>query len=305
MTTRPYELLVRFNQAGNVVGVSVRSITTVNGRDYEGDPEPLSGASDPAFTQFAEQFAAAIVAERDQLASDKAGLIAERDSLIDERDGLAADKEILTGDKSALIDQIAELDQEREELRTELTAVADGLREEKALLLAENNSLRSQVEPLQAERDSLRAQLGAILNPPGPDLSTAAGVKQFASNERYKKETGGIVVGGQLISTERDEIGHWFPRFYNALMWLQGDARTIAGNPEGKYPYKPKGGSPVTLTAGQVLRAYECMAWFINACFASEEAIYKSVDSGLRLDVVIESIPAAWPSNSFEWEPPQ
>lgn len=62
---RPYELLARFNADGTVAGVSVRTLTTVNGRDFEGDPVPLAGATDPVFITFADQFSAAVVAERD------------------------------------------------------------------------------------------------------------------------------------------------------------------------------------------------------------------------------------------------
>jgi hypothetical protein len=71
---RPYELLARFASDGSVAGVSIRTITTVNDRDYESDPMPLAGTSDPAFVAFAEQFAAAAVAERDALAAELASL---------------------------------------------------------------------------------------------------------------------------------------------------------------------------------------------------------------------------------------
>lgn len=81
MTTRPYELLARFAPDGTVAGVSVRTITTVNGRDFEGDPMPLAGASDPAFTAFADQFTAAIVAERDAAIDAQETLQAEIDRL--------------------------------------------------------------------------------------------------------------------------------------------------------------------------------------------------------------------------------
>lgn len=63
--SRPYELLARFDNTGKVSGVSIRTLTTVNGRDYESDPTPLSGATDAAFTEFAAQFSAAAVTERD------------------------------------------------------------------------------------------------------------------------------------------------------------------------------------------------------------------------------------------------
>lgn len=71
MTQVPYELLARFNSNGSVSGVSVRYLFNLNGKVIEGDPEPLSGISDPVFASFAQQFSAAVVAERDSLASDK------------------------------------------------------------------------------------------------------------------------------------------------------------------------------------------------------------------------------------------
>jgi hypothetical protein len=77
MTTEPYELLVRFNRDGTVNGVSVRTITTVNGRDYESDPKPLAGATDPAFIAFAAQFSAVVVAQRDALRQRVAELEAQ------------------------------------------------------------------------------------------------------------------------------------------------------------------------------------------------------------------------------------
>ena len=66
MTTRPYELLARFAPDGTIAGVHVRTITTVEGRDFESDPEPLASASDPAFVAFAEQFAAQAAANLEQ-----------------------------------------------------------------------------------------------------------------------------------------------------------------------------------------------------------------------------------------------
>jgi hypothetical protein len=81
MTTRPYELLARFAADGTVAGVSLRTITTVNGRDYESDPAPLSGADDPAFVAFAEQFAASAVTARDEALAEIAPLRAEIERL--------------------------------------------------------------------------------------------------------------------------------------------------------------------------------------------------------------------------------
>jgi hypothetical protein len=98
MTTRPYELLARFAPDGTVAGVSVRTITTVNGRDYESDPQPLSDTSDPEFVAFAEQFSADVVAERDLLKAELealANLQAERDQLAAQVSDLQAEIEAL------------------------------------------------------------------------------------------------------------------------------------------------------------------------------------------------------------------
>lgn len=77
MSVRPYELLARYAENGTVSGVSVRTITTVNGRDYPDDPTPLSGATDPAFTAFAEQFSADAITARDAALAQVAELTAE------------------------------------------------------------------------------------------------------------------------------------------------------------------------------------------------------------------------------------
>lgn len=272
MTTRPYELLARFAN-GLVAGVSVRSITTVNGRDYENDPLPLSGATDPAFVAFAASFSAAIVAQRDELLSEKTALESQLATITSLRDSLQAE-----------VDRTAD----RDELVTVRSALESQLATANDVVLTRDQRI---IE--------LEGQLEALLHPPGPDLNSRDGVRQFVSNARYVAETGGIYVGEQFISTERDEIGHWFPRFYNALMWLQGDPRIRAVNPDGHYPFKPKDHPPTVLTAEQVLRAYECMAWYINACFAAEAVLYGRLDANEPLDVIVTETATAWPSKQF------
>lgn len=69
MTTRPYELLARFGTDGTVAGVSIRTITTIDGKDYESEPRPLAGVTDPAFTAFASAFSASVLAEKEALVS--------------------------------------------------------------------------------------------------------------------------------------------------------------------------------------------------------------------------------------------
>lgn len=106
MTSRPYELLVRFAPDGSIGGASIRTITTVNGRDYESDPLPLSGADDPVFAQFAEAFAAAAVTERDQLRAAKITLETQLETVTSIRDSLQTEV-ARTDDRDELAAQLA------------------------------------------------------------------------------------------------------------------------------------------------------------------------------------------------------
>ena len=109
MTQTPYELLARFNQSGAVSGVSIRYLFSVGNKVVEGDPEPLAGTTDPTFTAFAEQFAAAAVAERDQLASDKAALEMQVATLTTERDAALAQAATQADEKAAMSEANATL----------------------------------------------------------------------------------------------------------------------------------------------------------------------------------------------------
>lgn len=133
----------------------------------------------------------------------------------------------------------------------------------------------------------------------GP-LVNSRNAKQALSTLRYDKETQGISIEGQRISSERDEIGHWYPRFASAYAYLQGDAST---NPTGQYPYKPKDGDPVILTAAQSVRAYQCLAWYINACFATEAIGVAMLAQGIPLTQILAAL--QWPQTTFTWEAPQ
>ena len=106
MTTRPYELLARFAANGSIAGVSVRTITTVNGRDFESDPTPLSGSSDPAFAVFAQQFAAAAVAARDTAIAEKAAAVASLAKVQADLETATAQLAAMTAERDSLQEQL-------------------------------------------------------------------------------------------------------------------------------------------------------------------------------------------------------
>ena len=139
---------------------------------------------------------------------------------------------------------------------------------------------------------------------PGVDTSTVAGAKQLITARRYQVEVAGISIEGQQISSERDEIGHWYPRFANAYGYINNDPFALAANPTGEYPYKPKSGAPVIFTATQVIRAYQCLSWYINTCFGVEKYLFDLLDADTPVANVLAAMDAAWPQREFTWVPP-
>ena len=102
MTPEPYELLVRMPRGKSSGGASVRYLTTVNGRDFEGDPQPLADATDPVFTAFAEQFSAKTVAERDAAVAERDAAQSALATVTAERDAARAEVERLTAELDAI-----------------------------------------------------------------------------------------------------------------------------------------------------------------------------------------------------------
>lgn len=150
----------------------------------------------------------------------------------------------------------------------------------------------------QAVNEATNAQTGITTRTVVP--WTAETLKAEISRQRYDREVGGIMVGAQFVSTNRDEIGHWNERRRNADAWAAGDAAAKADNPTGQYPYKPKGGSPVILTLARTVRIHQCLKWYINTCFATEYQLYQQIDAGADLETVAASLATAWPQAQFD-----
>lgn len=316
---RNESLRIWWNEDGSIGRAEVSRQNRIDGIDY---PLPTVAVNVADLAQYTVPINAAVASERDALAAQVQSLTAELQSLLNSQASMLTDRDDyaiqaakvpgLQADKSSLESQRVTLTGERDALQAQLstiTAERDSLFADLSVAQSDISRLTSERDSVTSERDThaqriaeLESQLDALL-PPGPDLTTRDGVRQFVSNARYVAETGGIYLGDQFISTERDEIGHWFPRFYNALMWINGDGRIRAGNPDGLYPFKPKGHAPTVLSAEQVLRAYECLAWFINACFAAEAVLYGRLEANEPLDVIVTATETAWPSNHFTWEP--
>jgi len=122
-------------------------------------------------------------------------------------------------------------------------------------------------------------------------------LREQVANWRWARETAGITVGSQSVSTFREEMPVWLGMI-NDMSLRPG--QTAA------YEYKPRGGANVTLTPSQIARIYECFAWYVSACFSTERALLEMITSGAPLDTVAAAAqdPGTWPQTSFEWNPP-
>lgn len=148
MTTRPYELLARFSSNGTVAGVSVRTITTVNGRDYESDPTPLADTEDQAFVDFADAFSASVVAERDSLTTQVATLTQERDTAIGVRESLET--------------QVAALQAELDELKNPPVQASVTPYQIRRWMLEQGIALESVTTYINAIEDTLERELARV-----------------------------------------------------------------------------------------------------------------------------------------------
>jgi len=141
--TYPDRLTVVFTPSG--LACSLSSVTVVNGRDYPGDPLPLTGEgltalNHPDLAALAEAFSTSIAAERDSLAESLASMTAERDSITAERDAMAAERD-------SLAESLASMTAERDAITLERDTAAEAA--------ATVPTLQARVEELEA-----------LLNPP-------------------------------------------------------------------------------------------------------------------------------------------
>jgi hypothetical protein len=108
---------------------------------------------------------------------------------------------------------------------------------------------------------------GTVTNTAQP--LTAAELKAELAAIRYAKESAGITVGTQPVSTYRDEMPVWL----GMLLDVQSPS------PQESYEYKPRGGENVVLEPWEMVRAYQCFAWYTTACFATERYFQEVINA--------------------------
>jgi len=123
-------------------------------------------------------------------------------------------------------------------------------------------------------------------------------LKKRIAEIRYGKESQGITVGTQPVTTLREEMPIWQGMLLDLAVFRPGVLQA--------FEYKPRGGVNTTLTPTQVQRCYECFAWYVGACFATERTLIAAIDVGTALSTVADLADnnATWPQTTFDWIAP-
>lgn len=117
------------------------------------------------------------------------------------------------------------------------------------------------------------------------------------SDIRWQKESAGITVGDQPVSTLREEMPVWQGMLLE--MTLRPGVTTA-------FEYKPRGGVKVILTVQQVQRIYSCFAWYVAACFATERYLALQIGTLTSEQILgLAEAESTWPQRTFTWEVPE
>jgi len=121
-------------------------------------------------------------------------------------------------------------------------------------------------------------------------------LKARISDMRWQRETAGVTIGTQPVSTLREEMPVW-----------QGMLLDITLQPgvRSEYEYKPRNGANVVLTPQQVQRCYQCFAWYVSECFSTERYLCGLIDAGTPLEQVEAMLNTVWPQTQFDWVAPE
>lgn len=101
---------------------------------------------------------------------------------------------------------------------------------------------------------------------PALPAPTVDELKSYAADVRWKKETGGTVVGGIAIPTDD-----------RAKVLLLGAATSMAPDATAKYIV---GNASVTLTGTQFAALYAGLVAHVQACFETQDVVISQIDAG-------------------------
>jgi len=110
-------------------------------------------------------------------------------------------------------------------------------------------------------------------------------LKAYAADKRWRVETGGIVVNGATIQTDRA-----------SQAMITGLYTYAAVAKPDSIPYKAEGGF-VSLTAAQAVAIGLAVGAHVQACFAAEQAIDADITAGTITAAGQIEADGRWPTN--------
>ena len=138
--------------------------------------------------------------------------------------------------------------------------------------------------PAHAALAAWKSAGGNIASTPPQPKMTKGDLKAYAATKRYQVETGGIVVNGMSVSTDRDSQN-----------MIAGAYAYMTASKSAQVEFKAASGW-VTLTVDQVEDIAVAVGAHVQACFAIEKAVCEQIDAGTVKDTGGVDA-ASWPSN--------
>lgn len=109
--------------------------------------------------------------------------------------------------------------------------------------------------------------------------------KALATDQRWQRETAGIVIAGVPVATD--------DRSKTLILGKRAKARE---NPDMTFRWKTAGGTWVELTGTQIIAIADAVADHVQACFDREGELHDTIDAAETAEAVLSvDITAGWP----------
>ncbi len=120
---------------------------------------------------------------------------------------------------------------------------------------------------------------------PIPLDEVKAARKAAATDLRWQKETGGIVIAGVPVATDD-----------RSKMLILGKRAQAQADPAMVFRWKAASGDWVELTGAQIIAVADAVAHHVQACFDREGELHDAIDAAGTAEAVLAvDIAAGWP----------
>ncbi len=223
-TTKPYEILMRWNYQSQTWALHARSLTTLDdGTVIEGKAVPLVGLSDPAFTEVAALVSASkdneiatLTTERDSLNQQLASMTTERDTALSEKASLQTQLDSASATNETLQSNKAELTADLQTASSQLEATTNQLttaNERIATLEARLAELTAEPEvPIVSRRQARLAllEMGLLETIEATVSQSPKAVQIEYEGEVWRRDNPTLVAMATTLGMNTEQIDQFF-----------------------------------------------------------------------------------------------